>query len=255
MPFTASHPAAVLPLLGIGLPPAALVVGSMVPDLPYFVPGPLHGETTHSLHGLVTIDLVLGLVCLLVWWVLLAPAFVAVLPAAARDRLPSGITARMGKRLGAPSALPSVLLSLLVGGSTHVLWDSFTHRGRWGVHHVGWLDREHGPVMGYTWAQHGSTLLGLVVLTFFAIRWWRRARPDRSVAHARVPGRVAVGAAAAVVVAGVAGGAAGALPAVSDGAQLSSVAFDGITRGGLCAGAMTVLAAVAVRVLAKAPGA
>ncbi|MEE2045837.1 DUF4184 family protein, partial [Nocardiopsis tropica] len=38
MPFTLSHVAAVLPLARTRLPPAALVVGSVVPDLPYYLP-------------------------------------------------------------------------------------------------------------------------------------------------------------------------------------------------------------------------
>ncbi|MDQ7908342.1 DUF4184 family protein [Phytohabitans sp. ZYX-F-186] len=42
MPFTGSHPAAVLPLVRWGLPPAALVIGSMVPDLPYYLPTPVN---------------------------------------------------------------------------------------------------------------------------------------------------------------------------------------------------------------------
>ena len=51
MPFTGSHPAAVLPLMRWGLMPSALVIGSMVPDLPYFLPVPDLGNT-HSLIGL-----------------------------------------------------------------------------------------------------------------------------------------------------------------------------------------------------------
>ena len=38
MPFTASHPAAILPFLRTPLPASALVAGSIAPDLPYYVP-------------------------------------------------------------------------------------------------------------------------------------------------------------------------------------------------------------------------
>jgi len=37
MPFTLAHPAAVLPLFRGPLVPAALVVGAVAPDLPYFL--------------------------------------------------------------------------------------------------------------------------------------------------------------------------------------------------------------------------
>ena len=40
MPFTGSHPAVVLPLLRIGMPASALVIGSLTPDLPYYLPTP-----------------------------------------------------------------------------------------------------------------------------------------------------------------------------------------------------------------------
>jgi hypothetical protein len=45
MPFTLSHPAAVLPLAGTGFPVAALVAGSMAPDVPMFT------TTAHATGG------------------------------------------------------------------------------------------------------------------------------------------------------------------------------------------------------------
>jgi uncharacterized protein DUF4184 len=60
MPFTVSHPAAVLPVLR-WLPPSAVVVGSLVPDIPLCVRPPVGYHTTHSLAGVVTVDLPLGL--------------------------------------------------------------------------------------------------------------------------------------------------------------------------------------------------
>ena len=77
MPITFSHPAAVVPLLGVGLVPSALVIGSITPDLPYYLPGPLTSARTHAASGIVTFDLVLGLLAFLVWHVLLAPTAVA----------------------------------------------------------------------------------------------------------------------------------------------------------------------------------
>lgn len=38
MPFTGSHPAAVLPFLRTPLPASALVVGSIAPDVPFSLP-------------------------------------------------------------------------------------------------------------------------------------------------------------------------------------------------------------------------
>lgn len=60
MPFTISHVVAVLPLTtgraGRVLVPGALVIGSLVPDLPYFVPPHLGTAWSHSALGPVTVD-------------------------------------------------------------------------------------------------------------------------------------------------------------------------------------------------------
>jgi hypothetical protein len=60
MPFTTSHVAAILPFAR-ALVPAALVVGSMAPDLFYSVPTDVSRELSHSLPGFITVDLALGL--------------------------------------------------------------------------------------------------------------------------------------------------------------------------------------------------
>ena len=58
MPFTLAHPAAILPLRGIRyLRTAPLIIGALMPDLPYYVPGKAactwHPET-HSIAGSFT---------------------------------------------------------------------------------------------------------------------------------------------------------------------------------------------------------
>src|SRR3982751_4122954 len=100
MPFTASHPAAVLPLIRLGLPPSALVIGSMGPDLPYFLPVG-RGLETHTLVGLFTVDPLLGAVCLALWWALIGPLAAAVAPTAGWRRLPVRSASGPGGRGGA----------------------------------------------------------------------------------------------------------------------------------------------------------
>src|SRR4051794_7249525 len=88
VPFTASHPAAVLPLVGTGLVPSALVIGSMVPDVPLFAPGPVSYAATHSPAGVVGLDVVIGLLAYVVWHAFLVAPAVALAPAEVRARLP-----------------------------------------------------------------------------------------------------------------------------------------------------------------------
>lgn len=70
--------------------------------------------------------------------------------------------------------------SLLIGVASHILWDSFTHEGRMGLAAAPILDESWGPLPGYTWIQHGSSVLGLVVLAWWALRWLRRQTPTSS---------------------------------------------------------------------------
>src|SRR5437588_497357 len=57
MPFTLAHPAAILPLRGLRyLRTAPLIIGAMIPDLPYYVPARFghFGPETHSVTGSFT---------------------------------------------------------------------------------------------------------------------------------------------------------------------------------------------------------
>jgi hypothetical protein len=89
MPFTLSHPAAALPFLRTPLLPAAVVVGSMAPDLPYYVPLFVPRELSHSPLGVVTVDLVLAVAGALLWWFVLREPIIDLLPRAIGVRIPA----------------------------------------------------------------------------------------------------------------------------------------------------------------------
>ena len=130
MPFTGSHPAAVLPLLRLGLPASALVIGSVTPDLPYYVDLPVTSAQTHSLTGVLGADLILGICAYLLWHLLLVPPLIWVAPAGLQRRIPDHL--RTGPRLSTAGDLARVGLALTIGALTHVLWDAFTHADRLG---------------------------------------------------------------------------------------------------------------------------
>ena len=190
MPFTGSHPAAVLPLMRLGLVPSALVIGSMAPDLPYYLPLSIDSAKTHSPVGVFGIDLLLGLLAYAVWRVLVGPLAVAIAPAALRARLPRWVRFRWSADPG-PALL--VIASLIAGAATHVLWDEFTHIHRWGYRHVGWLAARHGPMEGYRWAQYGSGVIGGLLIALAVRSWWRSAAVTRPAPpSALAPGPVVV---------------------------------------------------------------
>jgi hypothetical protein len=157
VPVTLAHPAAVLPLRALGLPLSALVIGSMAPDLPVFSRSWGFYDFTHSAAGVVTVDLAVTLLLLVLWDRWGRDALVDTSPALARDRLPRH--ARLSRRswLLAP-------LAAVVGSITHVVWDAFTHAGRWGVRMVPWLQEVHGSMRGQQWAQNVSGVVGLAIV-------------------------------------------------------------------------------------------
>jgi hypothetical protein len=250
MPFTASHPAAVLPFLRIGLVPSALVIGSMAPDVPYFVPLPIGREFSHSFAGTITIDLYLGLALFAAWQAVLAAAVLAIAPPGLRRRLGPQHPAGLRHHLATARGLGLVVVSLIVGGVTHIVWDAFTHSGAWGTEHLPFLQAMYGPRPLYRWAQYASGLAGAVAILATAARWWRTTPPRTGPDEVRRPvaGRRlalltwAAFASTAAVTAVV--NAAGPLTSPW-GADYGAAAFRGVTRGGVAGGAVLLVFALA----------
>lgn len=183
MPLTLAHPALALPLGRLGLPTTALVIGSMVPDVPRITGRTAAYRWTHSAGGVVTFDVVLGVLGLLLWVYFYRRPLVDLCPERWRSRLAPTVRLRRGDWL---LSLPA----LAVGAATHVVWDDFTHDDGWGVDLFGFLDQSYAGVPGYTWAQHVSGGVGLVIVVVVALRYveglpeaFPRAGPlvDRSV--------------------------------------------------------------------------
>ena len=186
MPFTASHALVALPFLRTPLVPAAIAIGAMTPDLPLFVRGiGVDYSFTHTFGNIVWTAL-LAFVLLLVWRVVLRPAVPELAPSWLARRLPQewsdgGLAAaRAAVGVGRKRWYPVLLaVSFLIGVASHILWDLFTHEGRAGVQLLPGLDEMWGPLPGFKWLQHGSSVIGLMIIGIWAVLWLRRrdARP------------------------------------------------------------------------------
>ncbi len=180
MPFTLAHPVAVVPLarhlgrLGVF---SALVIGSLTPDLPYFVPLGAWGATSHTFLGLLLFDLPAGLAAYALFYFVLKQPL--------RNLLPARVQARLGtpQKLPAPAA---VAISVAVGAATHLGWDSFTHNSGWVVGSVPSLRQSLFAVGDYTVfvyqvLQHGSTVVAALLLAWWFLLWFRTTAPAPAV--------------------------------------------------------------------------
>jgi hypothetical protein len=175
VPFTITHVVAILPLttprLSRWFSPTALAIGAMVPDVPLMAPFIGTYGWSHDLAiGPITYNLVVGLVVFALWtFVLRRPL---------TDLAPDGLRARLAPaRAVRGRGWLVVVLSLVVGAYTHLIWDSFTHANRWGTNNLPLLNAYLGPLPVFKWLQHGCGILGMVFLGWWLVRWWRRTSP------------------------------------------------------------------------------
>lgn len=214
VPFTPSHAAAALPFLRTPLPPAALVLGTMAPDLLYYAPVPVPRGVTHGVVGALTIDLAVALALFFVWqWWLRSPV-IDLAPGAIRRRLPI-----RGPRAWRPSGASAVRSSLmlvaaaLLGILTHLAWDAVTHQGP--VATTLGLRTAVGPLPLTSTLQYASSAAGAVVLLVWTRRWMRRTPPTPETGV--LTPRARRGAVATLVIVGVVVAAAVGVPAVRHG--------------------------------------
>lgn len=184
MPWTFAHPAAVLPLRSLcprWLSWPGLVIGSLAPDLSYYVGA--HAQWSafcHTARGVVTLCLPVSLLLLLLVQRFCRPLTV-LLPAPHREILRDQF--RPPVRAAWP-ALMIAIVSILLGAASHLLWDSFTHAGRWGAALLPALNRPVFVALGqqvplFNVLQHLSTAIGVAAL---AAVYWRAARARRPAA-------------------------------------------------------------------------
>lgn len=183
MPFTLAHPAAALPLrnrlgrLGSG---SALAVGALAPDLAYFVPLGVSGSQSHSWAGLLWFCLPAGVLAWVINRLLLRPFALALAPAEIARR------AGPGRAIEWSSAIwLAATVSVVVGATTHVLWDSFTHSSGAAVQAIPALRLTVHVVDAYepalfTLLQHASGLAGLSLLAGWGARWYWRTEPRQA---------------------------------------------------------------------------
>ncbi len=193
MAFTVAHMAAVLPLKRVKwLCFDALLIGTMLPDLPYYIDGSKTvRQLSHEWIGLFTYCLPWGLLVFTIWFWLLKPAVIELMKPWFAGLKPHDTVYRdyssNDNNLISYTSYPryiveikacikfglyfwlKVILGLLLGAVTHLLWDGITHSDGFVAIQMEWLQH---PITLYTFStmtgarilQYLSSIVGLFIL-------------------------------------------------------------------------------------------
>jgi len=168
-----------MPLRRSRLVLSALIVGTMAPDLEYFVRLSPGGGWGHTIVGALGLSLPLGFAVLWLFHRFAKAPVVALLPDAFERRLATSL--QPFPFLGLRRVM-WIVLSLLVGIATHLAWDSFTHSHTWLYHHFGLLHRRVPvPLLHsmhvYTLLQVISDVVGIFIVIVWIRHWYRNTPP------------------------------------------------------------------------------
>ena len=140
------------------------MIGSMAPDFGYFYSYEASRALTHSFLGLIIFALPVGL---LVWLF-----FVKILEKTTITLLPDAWHARFARTEAmSPALMARACVAIVVGATTHILWDAFTHQGTFATAALPFLT---ATTPGFAWLPlyhflHGlSSVVGLVILWMWA---------------------------------------------------------------------------------------
>jgi len=176
MSFTFAHPVIVLPLktkyFAKYFSLTALVIGSMFPDFEYFIRMTLKSIYSHTILGLFTFNLPLGLLFCFIFHNIIRNELFVNLPFFLRSRLSIYTQFNWNKYfLQNPFR---VIISLLIGSFSHILWDSFTHATGYFVERINFLRYyfiiNYIPIPVYKILQHSGSIIGCLILFFLIMK-------------------------------------------------------------------------------------
>jgi uncharacterized protein DUF4184 len=199
VPFTLAHAAAAFPLRRSRLILSALIIGTFAPDFEFFLRFTPGGSYGHTLPGIFLFSLPTGFIVFHLFHLVVKEPLAALMPESVRLRIAAG-----GYPLFADALQTGlVLISILTGALTHVLWDSFTHASYlperlWPIlDHLVTLPslgpEQFGAIPLYKLLQYLSTLAGALAVYLWFIHWQRTAPLQQDPAGSRVtPSHIAI---------------------------------------------------------------
>ena len=167
MPNPIAHPAVAVPFTRAGLVLSALVIGSIAPDFGYAIPltNPYFMNTAL---GLILFDVPAGSALLWLFHTFVKWPLLSAAPDSLQRRL---FRPAREFSFGPPKRFGMIVLSLLVGSITHVIWDSFTHEWGWMVEHFAPLRISLEGMPLYAILQVLGSVFGVCLLAYWILQW------------------------------------------------------------------------------------
>lgn len=171
MPFTFSHPAIILPLKYLPkryFSLTGLIIGSLTPDFEYFIRMKVQSIYSHTLYGIFWFDLPLAILLTFIFHNIVRNDLYNNLPLIIKSRILTFSDFNWNNHFKANWIV--VLISIIIGIGSHLLWDSFTHDHGYFVNHITELRNSVSlfdikiPVLKI--AQHLSSLIGAIVIAY-----------------------------------------------------------------------------------------
>lgn len=172
MPFTFAHPAIVMPLTKLPVKwfsLTGLIVVSIVPDFEYFLRMRVKSIYSHTIGGIFWFDLPIAIIISFLFHLIVRDSLFKSLPIFLRKRLI--IFTKFNWLAYFVVNWPVILISILIGTFSHILWDSFTHDNGYIVDRIALLKNEisfyniHIPL--FKVFQHLSTILGGLYIFYY----------------------------------------------------------------------------------------
>jgi len=176
MPFTFSHPAIVLP--ATYLPKkyyslSGLIVGSMTPDFEYFIRMRDFSRYSHTWPGVFWFDIPLGLLIIFIFHNVVRNTLIRHLPFFLNVRF--SVFEKFDWNKYFQKNILIVLISLVVGIVSHLVWDSFTHHGEYFADMIPLLSDKHNilnhNVGGAFLFQYISSVVGLIIMFIYILKF------------------------------------------------------------------------------------
>ena len=182
MPFTLAHPAAILPFTFLKkkwYSFTGLIIGSVIPDFEGFLRPGYQKTFSHTWGGMFWFDLPLGLLVAFVFHFVVREAIIENLPGVLYKRFSMFRTFSWTSYFS--RHFVAVVLSMLIGISTHLVWDRITHTDTYGYAEKAGIEMEpEEKTETRIVLQYASTIVGVIFMM-----WWVWKLPSSRASVAR----------------------------------------------------------------------